>query len=115
MTDQCECSMKLEFEHLKNDILEIKNTIKEDAKKVTKEMMGMRDSKIRTEIKLETIIKIQEATILSQSKIMEAVQGIKDEPQKAWKKMSWLWKAALVGAVINYIITNTLGYIKLFD
>ena len=53
---------RAEFNHMKEDIIEIKKDAKETTKEQTIEMMGMRDSKIRTEIALEGIIKSQKAS-----------------------------------------------------
>ena len=113
MAEKCECSMKTEFNHLKDDIIEIKNTVKEDAKETTKEMMGMRDSKIRTEIALEAIIKTQEATILSQNKMMGVVQEIKDTPYNAWKQMSVQLKVGVMLLIASYVF-GTLKSFGLF-
>lgn len=115
MKEPCECSMKSEFEHLKDDILEIKNTVKEDAKETTKEMMGMRDSKIRTEIALEAIIKTQDEANANQKAMLVLIQALKNEPFNIWKKMSWVWKTAVMVAIVNYIVTNAFGYVKLFN
>lgn len=110
MADQCECSMKIEFDHLKSDILDIKNTVKEDAK----EMMNMRDSKIRTEIALEAIIKTQEAANLNQEKMMGIVQEIKDTPYNTWKAMSIQVKVGIILLVASYIF-GVLGSYGLFN
>lgn len=115
MADQCECSMKSEFQHLKDDILDIKNTVKEDTKETTKEMMEMRDSKIRTEIALEAINKAQDETNTNQKAMLVLIQAIKNEPFNIWKKMSWIWKTTIAVAIVNYIVTNALGYVKLFN
>lgn len=108
MAEQCECSMKLEFQHLKDDVLDIKNTVKEDAKETTKEMMGMRDSKIRTEIALEAIIKTQDATLL-------VLDDIKNEKANVWKNLSMTWKVAIISAATSQIVGSIVGYANLIN
>ena len=126
MADQCECSMKLEFQHLKDDILDIKNTVKEDAKETTKEIMGMRDSKIRTEIALEAIIKTQETSAEDIAKVAKeakenhdatllVLDGIKNEKSNAWKNLSLIWKAAIIGAAASQIVGSIVGYVNLIN
>lgn len=126
MTEQCECSMKLEFEHLKDDILEIKNTVKEDAKETTKEMMDMRDSKIRTEIALAAIIKTQETSAEDIAKVAKraaenqdatllVLDGIKNEKSNTWKNLSMIWKVAIISAAASQIVGSIVGYVNLIN
>lgn len=110
-------SIRVEIEHMKNDIAEIKADAKEKNKENTKEMMDMRDSKIRTEIKLEEIQKSQKLSDDNQTLMMQGIQDIKDKPFLAWSKMSTAWKIATGVAVIGFIVTYALGsyfgYIKM--
>lgn len=108
MTEKCECSREGEFKHLNATIVEIKATAKEDRK----EMLNMRDSKIRTEIKLEEIQKTQADSNNSLVLMMTAIQNIKEGPFIKWEKLSWIWKAAVIGVGVNYIAGNAVAWIK---
>lgn len=112
MAEKCECSMKTEFDRIRGDITDIKNTVKEDSKEQSKEMLSLLESKIRTEIALESIKVAQEKTNETQILMMAGIKEIKDEPFLKWKKLSWLWKGAAIVAVVNWVIGNGLGYLK---
>ena len=112
MAEKCECSREGEFKHLNATIDEIKATAKEDMKENTQEMFGMRDSKIRTEFKLEEIQRAQIEFNNNLALMMTAIQNIKNEPFLKWEKLSWIWKTAVIAAVANYIAGNVLGWFK---
>jgi len=112
MTEKCECSREGEFKHLNATIDEIKATAKEEAKENTREMMDMRDSKIRTEIKLEEIQRTQTDSNNSLALLMVAIQNIKDKPFIKWEKLSWIWKVAVIGVGVNYIAGNVVAWIR---
>jgi len=109
-----EGNYRTEIEHIKSDIIEIKQTMKEDNKETTKEMMGMRDSKIRTEIALENITKSQDALVKTQETMLNGIQDLKDAPHNSWKQMSMAWKISVGMAVISYVGGTLFGLIKAF-
>lgn len=113
MAERCECSREGEFIHLNQTINEIKATAKEDAKARSQEMLGLLESKIRTELALEGIKKEQSDSNKYQAEMMQGIKEIKDEPFIKWKKLNWLWKVAAGIAVINWLVGNGLGYLKM--
>ena len=110
--------LKEDIIEIKTDIKEIKVDIKETTKENTKEMMGMRDFKIRTEIKLEAIIESQKRSDEVQSSMLISLKEIKDKPLVEWSKIALAWKIgigmAIIGLVIPYILGNYMTFIKVF-
>jgi len=109
---------RVEFNGLKEIITEIKSDIKEKAKESNKEMLGMRDSKIRTELKLEEIQKTQ---LAADAKVLVVIQGIEDlknKPFIAWSKMATAWKVTIgtviIGSVITYAFGSYMTFLKMF-
>jgi len=109
---------RAEFNDMKVVVSEIKTGIKEKDRYNAKEMMGMRDSKIRTEIKLESIIKSQEVFEVNQTKLMTIIQEIHDKPFIQWNKITNAWKTgiglAVIGTAVPYILGNYLTFTKMF-
>jgi len=109
---------RAEFNGLKEVIVEIKAEVKEKNKEQTIEMMGMRDSKIRTEIKLESIIATQESEKKQVALVLISLQEIKDKPFIQWSKITLAWKIgigmAVIGTVVPYILGNYMTFIKIF-
>ena len=109
---------RAEFNGVKDIIIEIKTDIKEKTKEQTIEMMGMRDSKIRTEIKLESIIKSQIASDANIAIVMQGITDLKNKPFIAWDTMATAWKIgigiAVIGFVVPYFLGNYMTFIKMF-
>lgn len=109
---------RAEFNGLKESIIEIKADVKEKTKEQTIEMMGMRDSKIRTEIKLESIIESQKHSDEAQKLIIVSLQEIKDKPFIDWSKTTSAWKIgiglAVIGFVVPWVLGNYMTFIKIF-
>ena len=109
---------RAEYNHLKDAISEVKADAKEKDRETTKEMMGMRDSKIRTEIKLESIISSQKHSDETQKVIIASLQEIKDKPFIDWSTMTKAWKIgigmAVIGFVVPYLLGNYMTFVKIF-
>jgi len=120
-----EGNIRTEIEHIKSDIIDIKN----NAKDLNKDVLEMRDSKIRTEIYLKQIQdsqnimtkenkdrvdKLSEEAKANQVATTKTLQEIKDEPRNNWKQMSMAWKIGIGMAVISYIGGTIFGLIKAF-
>ena len=110
--------LKEDITEIKTDIKEIKVDIKETTKENTREMMGMRDFKIRTEIKLESIIESQRRSDEVQSSMLISLKEIKDKPLVEWSKIALAWKIgigmAIIGLVIPYVLGNFMTFAKMF-
>lgn len=107
-----------EFNGLKENIQEIKQTAKEVTKEQTIEMMGMRDSKIRTELKLEEIQKSQMIQDDNVKIVMQGITDLKNKPFIAWSEITTAWKIgigiAVIGFVVPYFLGNYMTFIKMF-
>ena len=109
---------RAEFNGVKDIIGEIKTDIKERTKEQTKEMIGMRDSKIRTEIKLEEIQKRQIIGDENLKLVMKGIAELKEKPFIEWAKLKNAWKLAIIGAIaglfIPYVVGNYMTFIQIF-
>jgi len=107
-----------EFNGLKETITEIKTDIKEKNKESIKEMLDMRDSKIRTELKLEEIQKSQRASDAKATLMMKGIEDLKNKPFIAWTKMKTAWKICIGTVFITLTLTYAFGsymtFIKMF-
>ena len=143
MADITVGSIKVEVDHIKSDIVDIKINAKEQGIA----MLGMRDSNTETRIYInqiresqntmaretkETIALValeakenqknltkeaksnQESTLEAIKTLSTTVQTMKDEPQNSWKKMSLAWKIGAGAFVITWVLGNLLGLIKTF-
>ena len=107
--------VKAEIEHIKSDIIDIKNTAKDQ----TKDMLSMRDSHTETRIYIRQIQDSQTATKDSlnamskkaednQALTMKTLQEIQDEPKKEKKKKDFaIWVFA-----VTYGLGSLFGIIK---
>lgn len=100
---------RAEIQHIKDDIIEIK----QNAREQNKDMLDMRDSKIRTEIALDGIKKMQDTSNVNQAAMLAIIQALKDEPFNVWKKLNGVWKTVIVSAVASQVIGTIIGYMKL--
>jgi len=109
---------RAEFNNMKEDIKEIKADAKEQTKEQTQEMMGMRDSKIRTEIALEAIIKTQKDSDDKQIIMLQGIEDLKNKPFIAWSKMAMAWKitigTVIIGSVLTYAFGSYMTFLKMF-
>lgn len=103
------CIMTQEFIHIKETMKELKDDIKEQ----TKEMLNMRDSKIRTEMSLEAIVTSTAKQSLELTKVLGKLQEIKDEKPNQWRKMSLAWKITLGSTMITFIVMSVGTMIKI--
>ena len=102
---------RAEFNGVKDTIIEIKADIKE----TNKEVMGMRDSKIRTDMKLESIIKSQIASDAKIAIVMQGINDLKNKPFIDWKNMTTAWKIGIGIAIIGFVVPYFLGNYITFD
>ena len=114
MLDDAKCHMLGEFDHLKEDIREIKDNAKQQNEKQDAKMEVMLVSKIRTEISLENIQKQGEENKKNQESMIDALESIKNAPFKAWQQMSTAWKIGIGLAIGSQLIGSILAYIKIF-
>ena len=107
-----------EFNSVKEIIIELKTDIKEKTKEQTKDMLEMRDSKIRTEIKLEEIQKRQIKSDESLKLVIKGITELKEKPFVEWAKLKNAWKLAIIGAIaglfIPYVVGNYMTFIQIF-
>lgn len=102
---------RAEFNNVKDTIIEIKADIKD----TNKEVMGMRDSKIRTDMKLESIIESQIASDAKIAIVMQGITDLKNKPFIAWNNMATAWKIGIGLAVIGFFVPYILGNYVTFD
>ncbi len=122
------CQMRSEFDHIKQDMLDMKATAREqnfDVKEIIKEqgkdMLLMRDSHTETKIYIKQIQASQDAMSSenkasqkelkdNQALLMQGIQELKEEPAKAHKaKDMVVWTFA-----ITWVLSNAFGLIKTF-
>ena len=102
---------RAEFNGVKDTIIEIKADIKE----TNKEVMGMLNSEIRTEMKLEAIVELQKRSDAVQASILISLKEIKDKPFIEWNKVALAWKIGIGIAVIGFFVPYILGNYVTFD
>jgi len=115
---------RAEFNDMKDTVKEIKDDAKAKAKSDTREMLDMRDSKVRTEVKLESIISAQERSNIRQEKsdirqeeIFDIVQAVQNKPFIQWSKITTAWKIAIgvsvIGTVVPWVLGNYMTFTKI--
>lgn len=110
MAEQCVCTMKSEFEHLKDDILELKGTNKE----LIKDISIMRESHMETKLYLKQIQESQ-STMLKENKenqvnMISGIQELRDKPIKHYDQIKigvWIF-------AITYVLGTVFGLMKVF-
>ena len=102
---------RAEFNSVKDTITEIKADIKE----TNKEVMGMFNSEIRTEMKLEAIVESQHRSDAVQASILISLKEIKDKPLIDWHNMALAWKIGIGIAIIGFVVPYFLGNYMTFD
>lgn len=107
-----------EYNHIKEEIKEIKDNAKEKDRDNSKSMLVLLQDKVRTEVKLESIISSQEKSDKHQTEIMAVIQEIKNKPFIDWSTMTKAWKIglgmAVIGFVVPYLLGNYMTFVKIF-
>ena len=110
MAEDCKCTMKSEIDRMRIDILDGKETAKEQSR----DMLSMRDSHTETKIYIKQIQDSQslmsKETKDNQAIMLKALEEMKDEPIKNfkyYKMVGWVF-------AITYVLGTVLGVVKTF-
>jgi len=121
MPDDHVCVMKLEFDHIKSDMSDIRATAKEQSK----DMLSMRDSHIETKIFIRQIQESQSNMAQetkdnqkemkeNQIRMMESLQELKDKPVRESAASYKYYKVLLWGFGLTYVLGSLLSLVKTF-
>jgi len=108
--------LKADLEHIKNDVSDLKCTVKEQGVAV----LNLRDSHMETKFYIKSIQESQSKMATDTKKYQEdtmaALQLLKDARGTMWEKLSMAWKVAIVtvtaSLLVSYIWGTVFGIMK---
>jgi len=108
--------LRADVEHIKNDVLDLKCTVKEQGVAV----LNLRDSHLETKFYIKSIQESQSKMATDTKKYQEdtmaALQLLKDARGTMWEKLSMAWKVTIVtvstSLLVSYIWGTVFGIMK---
>ena len=98
---------RVEIDHIKDDIIDLKNSDKERATALTQ----LRGNHIETKIYMRQIKEDQKKTNDGQVKIIDGLEDIKKKRAKNQDKLTW----AIILFIVSWVLGNVLSYLDFIN
>lgn len=96
----------VKIQHIERDIEDLKRCDKD----IIRDMTAMKESHIETKIYIRQIQESQNKLSANFEAIDTKLDMIKNQPQQEYSKVKW----AAVTFIVLYILSNILGFVKVF-